>query len=81
MPYVEFRGANLWYEDSGGGGTPVLFVHAHTGNTEAWVYQLPTFTGAGYRCVTYDRRGWGGRRGASLASPVRTCRRYARWRP
>jgi pimeloyl-ACP methyl ester carboxylesterase len=59
MPYVEFRGAKLWYEDSGGAGTPVLFVHAHTGNTEAWVYQLPTFTGAGYRCVTYDRRGWG----------------------
>ena len=52
MPYVEFRGANLWYEDSGGAGTPVLFVHAHTGNTEGWVYQLPTFTGAGYRCVT-----------------------------
>ena len=25
----------------------------------SWEPQLPAFTAAGYRCITYDRRGWG----------------------
>ncbi|NIO10848.1 MAG: alpha/beta fold hydrolase, partial [Deltaproteobacteria bacterium] len=38
---------------------PVIFLHAFTGNTESWQHQLPVFRSAGYRCITYDRRGWG----------------------
>ena len=34
-------------------------MHAASGTFESWVYQLPPFTQAGYRCITYDRRGWG----------------------
>jgi pimeloyl-ACP methyl ester carboxylesterase len=49
----------LWYEDSGGTATPVIFLHAASGTCESWVYQVPVFTAAGYRCITYDRRGWG----------------------
>jgi pimeloyl-ACP methyl ester carboxylesterase len=59
MPYLELGSVDLWYEDNGGGGVPVVFLHAFTGNTEGWAYQLPAFTNAGYRNVTYDRRGWG----------------------
>ena len=59
MPSLELPDASLWYEDTGGDGTPVVLLHAFTGNTESWVHQLPTFAAAGYRCVTYDRRGWG----------------------
>lgn len=59
MPYIELPGVNLWYEDTGGHGTAVIFLHAASGTSESWVYQLPEFTGAGYRCITYDRRGWG----------------------
>jgi pimeloyl-ACP methyl ester carboxylesterase len=59
MPYVELPGVDLWYQDSGGSGVPVLFMHAASGTAESWVYQLPAFTAAGYRCISYDRRGWG----------------------
>ena len=59
MPYVELPGVHLWYTDAGGTGTPVIFLHAATGVCESWVYQVPEFTEAGYRCVAYDRRSWG----------------------
>lgn len=59
MAYVELPGVHLWYHDTGGKGTPVVFMHAASGTTESWVYQLPAFAAAGYRCITYDRRGWG----------------------
>ena len=48
------------YTDTGGGGTPVIFVHAATGSSRVWEYQLPAFTASGYRVITYDRRGQGG---------------------
>jgi len=59
MPYVELPGVHLWYNDTGGSGVPVVFMHAASGTCDSWVYQLPVFTAASYRCVTYDRRGWG----------------------
>lgn len=58
--YLELPGARLLYRDSGGDGVPVVFLHAHTGNTHSWVHQIAAFTAAGYRVVTYDRRGYGG---------------------
>src|SRR3954469_1319117 len=57
--YVAVPGARLFYIDSGGDGIPVVFLHAATGTTRAWQYQVPAFTAAGYRVVAYDRRGWG----------------------
>lgn len=59
MPSVELPGVHLWYNDSGGNGVPVVFLHAASGTGDSWEYQLPVFTVAGYRCITYDRRGWG----------------------
>ncbi len=59
MPYLVLPGVDLWYEDTGGQGTPVIFLHAASGTCESWVHQLPAFTSAGYRCITYDRRTWG----------------------
>ncbi len=59
MPYLTLPGVDLWYEDAGGSGTPVIFLHAASGTCESWVFQLPTFASAGYRCITYDRRTWG----------------------
>jgi pimeloyl-ACP methyl ester carboxylesterase len=59
MPYIKLPGVHLWYNDTGGSGTPVVFMHAASGTCESWVHQLPAFTAAGYRCITYDRRGWG----------------------
>ncbi len=59
MPYVNLPGVDLWYEDTGGDGIPVIFLHAATGTTGCWIYQLPAFIAAGYRCIAYDRRTWG----------------------
>ena len=59
MPYANLPGVDLWYEDTGGTGVPVIFCHAASGTCEAWAPQLPAFTAAGYRCITYDRRTWG----------------------
>lgn len=69
--YAAARGARLFYVDSGGNGAAVVFLHAATGTTRAWQYQVPAFTGAGYRVVAYDRRGWG-RTTVSADAPVVT---------
>ena len=59
MPYLSLTGVDLWYGDTGGLGEPVIFLHAASGTSESWVHQMPAFTAAGYRCITYDRRTWG----------------------
>lgn len=59
MPHIEIPDARLWYEDTGGDGVPVVFVHPAAGGSESWAYQVPAFVAAGYRCITYDLRGWG----------------------
>ena len=57
--YADIPGVRLWYVDSGGTGTPVVFLHAATGTTQAWEYQVQPFVSAGYRFIAYDRRGHG----------------------
>src|SRR5919201_924664 len=57
--FAELPGVRLWYQDSGGAGVPVVFIHAATGSSQVWEHQVPAFTAAGYRVVTYDRRGFG----------------------
>ena len=57
--YAALPGVRIWYRDTGGSGVPVVFVHAATGSSRVWEYQLPAFTAAGYRVVVYDRRGFG----------------------
>ncbi len=59
MPYLTLPGVDLWYEDTGGPGTPVVLLHAASGACPCWEQQLPAFTAAGYRCIAYDRRTWG----------------------
>ncbi len=57
--HLELPGARIAYEDTGGHGVPVLFLHAGTGSTPMWAFQLRAFSEAGYRCIAYDRRGHG----------------------
>ncbi len=57
--YAEGPAARIWYSDTGGSGVPVVFLHAGTGSSRNWEYQIPAFTAAGYRFIAYDRRGWG----------------------
>lgn len=56
---LDVNGASIFYLDSGGSGVPVVFLHATTGSVETWEKQIPAITGAGYRFIAFDRRGWG----------------------
>jgi pimeloyl-ACP methyl ester carboxylesterase len=53
-------GANLWYWDTGGSGTPVVLVHPASGSGLIWGYQQPALVNAGYRVIGYSRRGYFG---------------------
>jgi pimeloyl-ACP methyl ester carboxylesterase len=57
--YAQLPGVRLWYTDTGGSGIPVVLMHAATGSSRVWEYQIPAFTKAGYRVIAFDRRGWG----------------------
>jgi pimeloyl-ACP methyl ester carboxylesterase len=57
--YAAVPGARIFYQDTGGSGETVVFLHAATGSSRVWEYQIPAFTKAGYRVVAFDRRGWG----------------------
>ena len=57
--YVTVPGARIFYRDTGGGGVPVILLHAATGSSRVWEYQIPVFAAGGYRVIAFDRRGWG----------------------
>src|SRR2546422_6772635 len=57
--YADLPGVRLWYTDSGDSGVPVVLLHANTGNADSWQYNIPGLVEAGYRVITFDRRGWG----------------------
>ncbi len=63
MPYVSVGQENsgsidIYYEDHGA-GTPVVLIHGFPLSGHSWEKQLPALLGAGYRVITYDRRGFG----------------------
>jgi pimeloyl-ACP methyl ester carboxylesterase len=57
--HADLPGVRIWYMDTGGNGVPIVLVHAATGSSRVWEYQLPAFTAGGYRVIVYDRRGYG----------------------
>lgn len=50
---------NLHVTDSGGEGRPVVLIHGWPLSGASWSEQVPALKDAGYRVVTYDRRGFG----------------------
>jgi non-heme chloroperoxidase len=63
MPYVtvgqENSGAiQIYYEDHGQ-GPPVVLVHGYLLDGHSWEKQEAALLAAGYRVITYDRRGFG----------------------
>jgi non-heme chloroperoxidase len=63
MPYVTVGQENsapikLHYEDVGS-GRPIVLVHGFPLSGRSWEKQVPALLQAGYRVVTYDRRGFG----------------------
>ncbi|MGW2476097.1 alpha/beta fold hydrolase [Streptomyces sp. NPDC001665] len=49
---------DLFYEDHGS-GQPVVLIHGYPLDGHSWEKQLPVLLDAGYRVITYDRRGFG----------------------
>jgi non-heme chloroperoxidase len=47
------------YEDTGGSGRPLVLIHGWPLSGKSWADNLPALTAAGYRVITYDRRGFG----------------------
>lgn len=48
----------LYYEDYGE-GQPVILIHGWPLSGKMWEYQVEKVVEAGFRCITYDRRGFG----------------------
>jgi pimeloyl-ACP methyl ester carboxylesterase len=54
-----FKDTNLHVDDTGGPGRPVVLIHGWPLSGASWRDQVPVLRAAGYRVVTYDRRGFG----------------------
>ena len=54
-----FKDTNLHVDDTGGPGRPVVLIHGWPLSGEAFQAQIPALQDAGYRVITYDRRGFG----------------------
>jgi non-heme chloroperoxidase len=64
MPMLEARTeahdqVELHFEDVGT-GRPVVLIHGWPLSGRSWEAQVPALVEAGYRVITYDRRGFGG---------------------
>ncbi len=49
---------DLYYEDHGS-GQPIVLIHGYPLDGHSWERQLRVLLDAGYRVITYDRRGYG----------------------
>jgi len=81
MPFLSNRTAtnrvDIFYEDYGT-GQPVILIHGWPLSHKAWEGQVAEIVDAGFRCIAYDRRGfgissapWNGYDYSSLASDLR----------
>jgi pimeloyl-ACP methyl ester carboxylesterase len=48
----------IYYEDHGS-GKPIVLIHGWPLSGRSWEAQVPALIAAGYRVITYDRRGFG----------------------
>ncbi len=63
MPFITSSQSNsdevkIYYEDLGKGKT-IVFIHGWPLNGSMWEYQVTQLPQQGFRCITYDRRGFG----------------------
>lgn len=61
MPYITKdidKNYSIYYEDHGV-GQPIILIHGWPLSGKSWELQIPALLQAGYRVITYDRRGFG----------------------
>jgi pimeloyl-ACP methyl ester carboxylesterase len=56
---TENSGAIELHYDDHGAGKPVVLIHGWPLSSRAWEAQVPALVEAGFRVITYDRRGFG----------------------
>lgn len=59
MPMIDTRDGTRLYAKDWGEGRPVVLLHGWSLNADLWDYQAWTLANAGYRAISYDRRGFG----------------------
>ena len=86
MPYVTVGKENsgnieLYYEDHGS-GQPVVLIHGYPLSGASWEKQVPVLLEAGYRVITYDRRGFGkSSQPTTGTTTTRLQRTFTSWSP
>ena len=55
---MRVNGLSLRVVDEGS-GTPVLLLHGFPDSSHLWRHQIPALTGAGFRAIAPDLRGFG----------------------
>jgi len=58
MAMINVNGTSLYYEDTGGDGSPIVFSHGLLWNTGLFEPQVAVLKDR-YRCIAYDHRGQG----------------------
>ncbi|MFT4806155.1 MAG: non-heme chloroperoxidase [Psychroserpens sp.] len=62
MPFItnktQEETVDVFYEDYGT-GQPVILIHGWPLSSKSWEHQVWKIVEAGYRCISYDRRGFG----------------------
>lgn len=61
MPYITKpidQNHSIYYEDFGT-GQPVILIHGWPLSSKSWELQVPALLEAGFRVITYDRKGFG----------------------
>jgi pimeloyl-ACP methyl ester carboxylesterase len=58
MPFAEVNGQRIRYEDTGGGGAPVVFSHGFLMDREMFAPQVEALSPE-FRVITWDERGFG----------------------
>src|SRR5687767_7839435 len=59
MPYAEARDGTQLHVKDMGKGEPVILIHGWPLTGDMFEYQTLALLEAGYRVITYDRRGFG----------------------
>ncbi|MGH2632428.1 MAG: alpha/beta fold hydrolase, partial [Tepidiformaceae bacterium] len=58
MPTFERPTVTLHYEDTGGDGPALVFLHGWCDSAESWASTIEAFR-SGFRCIAPDMRGHG----------------------
>ncbi len=66
---AQLADTRLWFWDTGGTGEPIVLLHPASGSGLIWGYQQPVFAKAGYRVISYSRRGYFGSAPIDRAKP------------